>query len=124
MGILLRTELIIGHAGGSRTQRFFALLRAADWLPLDAVRAFPRAVVVPLFAFMLLFAPAFFFPEPFGLADARRPVATSSCRCSEPIIRPSDSAERSNSDSSSRDRSRDGEAGMVFLAIPCPFSRA
>jgi hypothetical protein len=53
-----------------------------------------------------------------------RLVATSSCRCSEPIMRPSDSADRSSSDSSSRERSRAGVARSTFLAIQAPFSRA
>ena len=87
-------------------QRFFALFRAAD-----VFRAPPRA-------------PFFFRPAPFGFEPARRRVATSSCRCSDPIMRPSDSAERSRSDSFSRDRSRAGCAGIDFLAIQTPFSRA
>ena len=40
-----------------------------------------------------------------AVSDRRR-VAPSSCRCSDPIVRPSVSAERISSDSSSRDRSR------------------
>ena len=80
-------------AGGPGVQRFFALFGAADFF-----RAPPRALF-------------FFRPAPFGFDPARRRVATSSCRCSDPIMRPSDSAERSSSDSSSRDR---------LFAIPTP----
>lgn len=53
----------------------------------------------------------------------RRFVAPSSCRCNAPITRPSDSADRSSSDSSSRDRSRrflEGSA-LFCLAIQAPF---
>jgi hypothetical protein len=56
------------------------------------------------------------------LAPLEPPVATSSCRCSDPIMRPSDSAERSSSDSLSRVRSRVGCAGIAFLAIQSPLA--
>lgn len=121
---VLLPRRIIPVAAGVPGQRFFALLRALVLPALELVRAPPRDFVVPLFAFTLRLAPDFFRPMPSGFVAAKRPVATSSCRCSEPIMRPSDSAERSSSDSSSRDRSRDGCAGIDFLAIQSPFSRA
>jgi hypothetical protein len=108
----------------SQVQRFFALLRALVLTALDLFRAPPRDFVVPLFALALRFAPEGFRPMLLGFDAAKRPVAASSCRCSAPIMRPSDSADRSSSDSSSRDRSRDGCAGIDFLAIQSPFSRA
>ena len=134
--ILLPRRIIPGHPSAqarwgphrprqeSRVQRFFALLRALVLPALDLVRAPPRDFVVPFFALTLRFVPECFRPMPLGLDATRRPVAASSCRCRDPIMRPSDSAERSSSDSSSRDRSRDGCAGIDFLAIQSPFSRA
>jgi len=107
-----------------RVQRFFALPRAADVPAADFFRAPPRDVVAPPFAFTLRFAAVFRPALPFAFDPSMRPVAMSSCRCSEPITRPSDSAERSSSDSSSRDRSRARVEGIVFLAIQSPFSRA
>ena len=110
------------------SQRFFALVvvRRRDVLTLlgdaDVFRAPPRAVVplcpfkLPLFAFAGFRAPTAFPRLP------TKPVAPSSCRCSEPIMRPNDSADRSSGDSSSRDRSRAGRAGSTFfLAIHSPF---
>ena len=89
----------------------------------DFFGAVPRTAV-PLLAF----EPPRFLTGFRAPAVARvltmRLVATSSCRCSEPIMRPSDSADRSSSDSSSRDRSRAGVARSTFLAIQAPFSRA
>jgi hypothetical protein len=108
----------------SQVQRFFALLRALVLTALDLFRAPPRDFVVLLFALALRFASDCFRPMPLGFEAAKRPVAASSCRCSAPIMRLSDSADRSSSDSSSRDRSRDGCAGITFLAIQSPFSRA
>jgi hypothetical protein len=114
--VLLPRRII---AGASRRggQRFFVLFGADDFL-----RAAARVPVVPLFAFALLRAAATLFrPLPFGLPAVSRPVATSSCRCSDPIMRPSDSAERSSSDSL-RVRSRAGYAGSTFLAIQSPLA--
>jgi hypothetical protein len=114
----------IGDGRRSGVQRFFELRRAPCLATLDRFGAPPRDFDVPLLAFVLRFLAEFFRPVLSGLEAASRPVATSSCRCSDPIMRPSDSAERSSSDSSSRDRSRDGCAGIDFLAIQSPFSRA
>jgi hypothetical protein len=112
-----RAGLYRRQTGGSG-QRFFVLFRADDF-----PRAPARVPVDPLFAFALLRAAATLFrPLPFGLPGLSRPVATSSCRCSDPIMRPSDSAERSSSDSLSRDRSRAGCAGIAFLAIQSPLA--
>ena|SRR5215216_5069176 len=118
--ILLPRRIIPVVAGGPRGQRFFVLLRAPVFAALDLFRARPCVLVAALFALALRLAVDVFRPVPFGFAAARRPVATSSCRCSEPIMRPSDSADRSSSDSSSRDRPRDGYAGISFLAIQSP----
>src|SRR5262245_25309348 len=116
--VLLPRRIIPATAGGAG-QRFFALFRVAD----NFLRATARVPVVPLFAFALLRAAATFFrPFPLGLPSVSRPVATSSCRCSDPIMRPSDSAERSSSDSLLRVRSRVGCAGIAFLAIPSPLA--
>jgi hypothetical protein len=114
---LLPRRIIPATAGGPG-QRFFVLFRADDFL-----RATARVPVIPLFAFALLRAAATRFrPLPFGLPALSRPVATSSCRCSDPIMRPSDSADRSSSDSLSRVRSRVGCAGIAFLAIQSPLA--
>src|SRR5262245_8550804 len=107
------------YTGDSRRagQRFFVLFGADDVL-----RTAARVPVLLLLAVALPRAAAILLrPLPFGLPAARRPVATSSCRCSDPIMRPSDSDERSNSDSS-RVRSRVGCAGSVFLAIQSPLA--
>ena len=129
-GSSCRAGLYRSQQEASLDHRVFALFvdRRRDVLPaVDAADFFavPRAAV-PLLAFE---------PPPFALTGFRAPpasarvsamrlVATSSCRCSEPIMRPSDSADRSSSDSSSRDRSRAGVARSTFFAIHAPFSRA
>src|SRR4051812_39568817 len=79
---------IIPAAAGARVQRFLALLRAADFTALDFFLAPRRDDVVPLFAFKPLFdvAGTLLGPAPFCFEPARRPVAMSSCRCSEPIM--------------------------------------
>jgi hypothetical protein len=119
---ILLPRRIIPAAAGENGQRFFALFRTSDFF-----RVPPRVLLVPRLAValtLLRFAAALFLPFPFGLAVVIRPVAISSWRCNDPIMRPSDSAERNSSDSSSRVRSRVGFAGIVFLAIQSPFSRA
>jgi hypothetical protein len=129
-GSSCRVGLYRSQQEASQHHRFFALVvgRRRDVVPAvdvaDLFGAVPRAAV-PLLAFE---------PPRFALTGFRAPavarvlamrlVATSSCRCSEPIMRPSDSADRSSSDSSSRDRLRAGVARSTFLAIQAPFSRA
>ena len=129
-GSSCRAGLYRPQQEASRHHRFFALFvdRRRAVVPAvddaDFFGAVPRAAV-PLLAFE---------PRRFALTGFRAPgvprvlamrlVATSSCRCSEPIMRPSDSADRSSSDSSSRDRSRAGVARSPFFAIQAPFSRA
>ena len=49
-------------------------------------------------------------------------VAPSSCRCSAPITRPRDSADRSSSESSSRDRSRGFFVRSTVLRLAIPSS--
>jgi hypothetical protein len=104
-------------------------------LPADRFRAAVLFVPLAGLFFFFLVVPLFRetpLPPPSGMpgrfsmtssavSDMRLP-APSSCRCSVPIIRPRDSAERISSDSSSRDRSRCFLAGSTLprLAIQAP----
>ena len=91
----------------------------ADFFAVPRTAVPPRAFEPPRFVLT-----GFRAPEASARVSAMRLAATSSCRCSEPIMRPSASADRSSSDSSSRDRSRAGVARSTFFAIQAPFSRA
>jgi hypothetical protein len=59
---------------------------------------------------------------PLPVECDKRRVALSSCRCSAPITRPRDSADRSSSESSSRDRSCGFRAGSTFFCLVIPSS--
>jgi hypothetical protein len=92
----------------------------------DLLSAFDRTLETPeFFTDLGRVFPRFREPLPFAIAD-RMPdlalrAASSSCRCKVPIIRPSDSAERISSDSSSRGfRAR---STLPCLAIPSTSSK-
>ena len=108
-------------------------------LPADRFRAAVLFVpFVDFFFFLFPVVPLFreTLPPPSGMSgrfsitssavSEMRLPAPSSCRCSVPITRPTDSAERISSDSSSRDRSRCFLAGSTLsrLASPSSSSRA
>jgi hypothetical protein len=88
---------------------FFHAALAAD--PFPALRAAALATGCP-------FLPAAIARFSDACLGASFRVASSNWRCSDPIIRPSDSADRSSSDSSWRGR-RAGSS-LPCLAIPDP----